>query len=106
MVETIFENKNVEETDLGNVMWFPGDTETSYLPRDRCSNVGQDLPVKDENGAQWTLRCIEANGRIRFTRGWKEFRKGRRIKRNHKISLYKDDDSGPEAQYKITVSEN
>ncbi|GLT85839.1 hypothetical protein SLE2022_040140 [Rubroshorea leprosula] len=107
MTKTIFENKAVEGNDLGTRMWFPVRPNTSYLPPDCCSKIGKELPVKDENGTQWSLWCKKENGKLCFTDGWTEFREERGVGRHHKISLYKDDDPfGSGAQYKITVTEN
>ncbi|GLU07418.1 hypothetical protein SLE2022_243780 [Rubroshorea leprosula] len=105
---TIFEDKRVEKNDTENRMRFPSNANIGDLPF-ACSNDGQSgkLPVIDEKGSQWTFTCRNQNGMIYFTDGWEEFRKGKRIRVGHRITLYKDDDSfGSGALYKIIVMEN
>ncbi|GLT33441.1 hypothetical protein SLA2020_080340 [Shorea laevis] len=108
----IFEHRKIETNDIGNKLKFPGkidDILTNLSPDDRRNlsrGNSSKLDVKDDQGNTHELTVEKRNGYICFsTNDWNKFIKKKGIKKDDKISLYKEDDgnSGSGAQYSIKV---
>ncbi|GLT59640.1 hypothetical protein SLA2020_324480 [Shorea laevis] len=109
----IFEHRNIEKNDLRSQLKFPAkinDILTNLSPEDRrnLSSAGKSstLDVKDDRGNIHELTVEKGNDGIYFTDGWNEFKNGKGIEENDKISLFKEDnhfDCGDKCTYRIEV---